>query len=166
MEKFSNLVTAFAALALIVAAGFYVDSRLDDRQVARYVPTPVRVGQNMNLPQTLGRTSLVLELSSSCSHCVANVPLYRSLMAHPQIKSGAIQVIVVMISDNRQAARDFTTRAGLPEPAIVIKGNAFASFPIYLTPTLLFVNPQGVITDAWVGELRGQDIESFFAKVG
>jgi hypothetical protein len=123
--------------------------------------TPVRIGQLVNIPEVRGRATLLLELSPSCPHCVANEQLYKRLKDLPQIRSGRVQIVIAMASPDPEPAQVFVDRDSIPGRLIVANGADNFTFPFYVTPTLLLLDQEGKIVKMWVGELHGDSETAF-----
>ena len=130
LDKIANFLLIVACIMVIAVGVLYIHKEIKVRQLLARMPKPIKVGQTVKIPEAPGKTTLVLELSPTCPHCVANAPLYRQLSTLPQIREGKVQVIIAMAAIDQQAAQAFVDRDGIPGKLIVAKGadKFFVSF--------------------------------------
>ena len=150
---------------VLATGGLYISKEIKVRQFVAHMPKPITVGQSVKIAGVSGKTTLVLELSPTCPHCLANEPLYRQLSALPQIRDGNVQVVVAIATRDRQLAQAFVDRDGIPGFLIVADGGDKFPFYFYSTPTILLLDPNGVVVGVWIGELHGDEARKFVAKL-
>jgi len=167
LNRILNAACISACLMMIVVGGVFVDKQLAERRGRSFVPRPIAAGQTIKLPIPAGgKPTLLLELSPTCSHCIANEPLYRRLSAMPQIRSGKVHVIIAMANGDQKAAQAFVDRDGIPGFLVMVPATGEPPpFPFYSTPTILLVGPDGKINEVWIGELHGDAEEKLLAKL-
>ena len=159
-DKFVNAVFLIACLCVIVSGSMYVTKEVRMRR-AMASRQHIDVGQTLNVPEALGKTTLMMELSDTCPHCIANQPLYRELSALPQVSNGKVQVATVMTAKKQQDAQNFATRNGIPGKLLVGEPGHKFSFPLVATPTILMLDKTGKVLHKWVGELHGKNQQDF-----
>jgi|ERR1039458_3730814 hypothetical protein len=162
LNKIVDAILVAACLMVLVVGGVLVDRQIKLRQLFGRQAQQVKVGQTVKIT---GETTLVLELSPTCHFCLASEPLYRQLSALPQIRAGKVRVVVAMLAKDRQSAQAFVDRDGIPGKLIVAEATEKFPFPFVSTPTMFLVDPRGVVVDVWKGEMHGDRVQEFIAKL-
>lgn len=94
--------------------------------------------------------TVVMVLSTNCSHCEADLPFYRELatfLAAP----GCTQGLLAVFPNDEKEVEAFRTAHDFWPPSI--SGTPLATFGVSGTPTLMLVDSRGSIQRVWVGEL-------------
>jgi hypothetical protein len=165
LNKLINVLLVLSCSMVLVTGGVYLHNELISPPTVhlQVPPAALSVGKTLNIPQAAGKTTLVLGLSPTCPHCRANESIYRQLGGLPKIRSGKVQVLTVMIAKDQQSAQAFVDRDGIPGKLIVNTGSDKLSFPLYGTPTILLLSPEGKVLNVWDGELQGKEAKHFLA---
>jgi len=93
--------------------------------------------------------SILLFVSGDCSHCVRNLPVYRSLFEKARSKAHSAPALLGLFESEASRRKfvslgfDIPSRADLP----------FVNYRIPATPTVVVVDQSGNINTFWVGEL-------------
>jgi len=108
---------------------------------------------------TASPRTLVLAIQSSCHFCSESMAFYREIGRR---KSGAIRLVVVA-PDDPAAAKSYVAANGFTPDAIV--SSDLTAIGVSGTPTLLLVNPAGVIERVWMGKLSPAREKEVLAEV-
>jgi hypothetical protein len=120
------------------------------------------IGKKLNLQR--GGVSLatdntiILFLSTECGYCKASIPFYRSLAAEPH----HAPVFAAFIQPPSEGSHYLSSVNVHVDQ--VISPRSFVEY-MSATPTLMIVNREGVVTDAWVGYLQPSDQKDILRKV-
>jgi len=157
------------ALAVVVAAAALVKRTLFPGQGNPTLPR-ISAGERLSVPNVdwqQNQKSLVFFLKRDCPFCTSSAPFYRQLIADAakrNVKSLAI------LPNSIDDARKYLQYLELPVENI--QTGPLASYKISGTPTVLFVDSQGIVRSAWFGamperekEMRDKLIELFEAKL-
>lgn len=93
-------------------------------------------------------------LKKDCSFCTASAPFYRQLLEEASkrnVKSLAI------LPDSDQEAREYITYLKLPIDTI--QTGSLEPYKITGTPTVMFVDRQGIVRSVWFGAAREREKE-------
>lgn len=158
------------AVAVVVAAGVLVKRNLFPARVANPASLPrINAGEKLNVPNVdwqQNQKSLVFFLKKDCSFCTSSAPFYRQLLAEASkrnVKSLAI------LPDSDREAREYVKSLDLRIDTV--QTGSLASYKISGTPTVLFVDRQGIVRNVWFGaaperekEMRDKLFELFQAE--
>ncbi len=103
--------------------------------------------------------TLLLALSTTCHFCSESAPFYQRLMKERGGNTQLIAVLPQSINDGR----DYLNRLGVSVDDI--KQAPLSSIGVGATPTLIFVDSNGVVGDLWVGRLPNTEEASVINKV-
>lgn len=158
------------AVAVVVAAGVLVKRNLFPTRANPGNVPRINAGEKLAVPHVdweQNKKSLVFFLKKDCVFCTSSAPFYRQLLeeaAKRNVKSLAI------LPDLDQEAREYLKYLKLPID-IVQTGSSLEPYKITGTPTVLFVDRQGIVRSVWFGaareherEMRDKLIELFEAK--
>ncbi|MCI0662212.1 MAG: hypothetical protein L0220_14170 [Acidobacteria bacterium] len=110
------------------------------------------VGKAISLPDTdwkINNQTLILVLSTGCRYCTESAPFYKQL-AQQRAKQSNIQLIAVL-PQPVDAGRIYLSDLGIAVDDV--KQTPPNSLGVRGTPTLLLVNKEGIVTNAWEGKL-------------
>jgi peroxiredoxin len=145
------------ALAVVIAAGVLVKRSIFPRQPSPENRPRINAGEKLNVPNVdwaQNKKSLVFFLKKDCSFCTSSAPFYRQLLeeaAKRQVKSLAI------LPDSDQEAREYI--AYLKLPIDTVQTGSLEPYKITGTPTVLFVDRQGIVRNVWFGAAREREKE-------
>lgn len=94
--------------------------------------------------------TLVLGLRKGCHFCEDSAPFYQRLLAQ-QPPEGSNSAIVGVFPDAADAVKDVVQSEGLGMQALA--GVPLERLKIDATPTVLLVDRNGTVTNAWIGML-------------
>ena len=139
-------------LVAVVVIGAIVKTYLLGANAPPGPVQPSLVGARVNVPEVdwrrNGRT-LLLILQKGCHFCDESAPFYRRL-AHDAAGGGSPRLVAVLpqkAEEARQYLRD------LDVPVEDVRQVPMRELGVKLTPTLILVNGEGVVTDSWFGRL-------------
>ena len=157
------------ALAVVIAAGVLVKRSIFPRQPSPENRPRINAGENLNVPNVdwaQNKKSLVFFLKKDCSFCTSSAPFYRQLLAEASKRS--VKSLAIL-PDSDQEAREYITYLKLPIDTV--QTGSLEPYKITGTPTVLFVDRQGIVRNVWFGaarerekEMRDQLVELFDAK--
>ena len=156
------------ALAVVVAAAALVKRTFYPGQGNPNLPR-ISAGERLNIPDVnweQNKKSLVFFLKKDCPYCTSSAPFYRQLLEEASkrnVKSLAI------LPNSVDEARKYLQYLELPIENV--QTGLLASYKISGTPTVLFVDSQGIVRSAWFGaaperekEMPDQLVALFDAK--
>ena len=91
--------------------------------------------------------SLVMVLRSDCVFCRDSMPFYRRLVAADR---GDAQIVVAAPPYDTNISDYLASESVVPDSVVLVAADAL---PVRGTPTLMIADRDGVVTDAWVGQL-------------
>jgi redoxin len=109
------------------------------------------LGKKISLPDTNFETNgqtLVLALSTGCHFCTESAPFYKELIQKRASKNVRLLAVFPQPVD---AGRGYLTNLGIAVDDV--KQAQLNSIGVQGTPTLLLINKDGVVKDAWIGKL-------------
>lgn len=113
---------------------------------------PSLVGAKVAVPdvnwRANGRT-LVLVLQKGCHFCADSAPFYQRL-ARGVAEGGSVRLVAVFPQQVKEARQYLR---GLEVPIEDVRQMQVGELGVKLTPTLILVNSEGIVTDSWFGRL-------------
>src|SRR5262249_38228526 len=109
-------------------------------------------GKKISLPNMDWRRNdrtLIFVLSSGCRFCAESASFYKELV-QKCVKQGNIQIVAVL-PQPVDAGRKYLSDLGIPVDDV--RQLPPSSIGVRGVPTLLLVNKEGIVTDAWRGKL-------------
>lgn len=157
LDRVTNVATLMACLAVCFAVG---------RQYVwpRNAPPPVsgpalpynsgdRLQELSKVNFAAAPQTVVLFVKSTCHFCEMSMPFYQALSDSALRKNGAFRFVVVS-SDAPAVTRDYLGqhKVGVDEIVSVTPGKT----KVHGTPTLLVVDRNATVVNAWIGLLRNE----------
>jgi len=146
LETIANVIVIVFA---VVVGAFFVKDRLSTNAPE---PNTVKAGDKLaNLDGwdwSAHEQTLVLGLRKGCHFCEDSAPFYQRLAAQPQ-QGGT--TIVAVFPDTADVVKEVVQLEGLRIHALA--GVPLEKLKIDATPTLLLVDRNGKVVDAWIGML-------------
>lgn len=99
------------------------------------------------------RKTLVLAIRRGCHFCEASLPFYRKLISLENADKLRAHVIAIL-PDNRESGSAFLYHEGIQVDGIF--DQPLGNLKISGTPTLLLVDSNGRVAQAWVGQLTAE----------
>ncbi len=157
LEKITNIVVI---LAIIIVTGIIVKKYLFD---SNEPVQKIEIGQKFDIPDVNwkqnGKT-IMLAVKQDCSHCTTSAAFFRQIV--DEASKNSIKVEVVS-SDSKEDSKNYL--AGLDISIqnvhqISLRKNGFVG-----TPTLVFVNQDGIVKDMWVGRIDSENSATVLNKL-
>lgn len=166
MEKFRKIVETTTNIAIVIVAGTLLTFLFRggfDRKDTESLQT-IKPGQRVTLPSSFqpGSRTLILVLSNSCHFCTESAPFYQEIQEKTASRRDVrlVAVLPQAISEGKA----YLEQLGIaPVEAL---STPLSSIPVRATPTLVLVNPSGVVTDVWVGKLEPARQKDVVSKLG
>jgi hypothetical protein len=146
LEYLTNV--AVIAMALVVIATYF--NRQHPKSPNEGAPS-LR-GSHIDLSTfdtSPAKLNVVLALSTTCHFCEQNIDLYRDLS---NVITGSGTRLLAVFPQGKAEASHYLDQHGIRVDGL--RSGALSDYRITLTPTILFVDASGKVTDAWVGELE------------
>src|SRR5689334_16163423 len=144
-----NIVIAFALVAVAAAV------------IRRYVfpshpenPPRIAKGDRLEVPNVnweQNEKTLVFFLMKDCHYCQSSAPFYRQLLADASEQK--VKVLAILPNSVKEA-KEYVQLLELPINNI--QTGSLASYKIPGSPSVLFVNKQGIVKSAWLGAAEGR----------
>lgn len=137
------------AVAVVVAAGVLVK-----RNLFSHPPNPgsvprINAGEKLDVPNIdweQNKKSLVFFLKKDCVFCTSSAPFYRQLIGEASKRN--VKTLAILPDPDREA-REYVKSLELPLDTV--QTGSLASYKISGTPTVLFVDRQGIVRNVWFG---------------
>jgi hypothetical protein len=112
-----------------------------------------RIGVLPGVDFSQTKRTLVLFIRTTCPYCVKSMPFYHALVE--QVRSrGAKARLVIVGPEHESELRTFLASHDVSVDDVVSSPSAGSRIPG--TPTLVLVDPKGIVLDQWVGVLPGE----------
>jgi len=153
-----------AVCVLILAQAVRSSNALPAPAVGNPTP-PARIAAGDRLEPIAGvdltasPRTLVMAIQSSCHFCSESMAFYTELSR----RKGASTRLVVVAPDDPATAKQYVTSHGFSPDAIATSD--LPGMKVAGTPTLLLVNPSGVIERVWMGKLTAAREKEVLAEV-
>lgn len=159
LEIYANI--AIIVVAVLIGLAFVKSYVLADRAQ----PQPRNpVGTKVSLPgidwAKNGQTMLLV-LQKGCHFCSESAPFYRQLVKETA-DNGKVQLIALLPQEVDES-RSYLSELGVTVQEV--KQTPLNSLGVTGTPTLLLVNGEGVVTNAWKGKLPVEKESEVLAKL-
>lgn len=153
IELGANIVIA---VAIVVVAAVVVK---------RYAFPPVNPGslpritkgERLSVPNVnweLNKKSLVFFLLKDCKYCEASAPLYRQLIEEASKRN--VKLLAILPNSIAEGTK-YVQSLGLPIENV--QTGSLSSYKIPGTPSVLFVDRQGIVKSVWIGAVPGREKE-------
>jgi len=136
------------AIAIVVVAGVLVKRQLFSASRPTNAPR-INAGEKINAPNVdwaQNQKSLVFFLQKGCVYCTQAAPFYRQIIADATNRK---VVSLAILPNPEEEARQYLQSLDLPIQNVRI--GPLDSYKIHGTPTMLFVNRDGIVTNVWFG---------------
>ena len=146
-----NLLRQLAiALAVLVVAGVLLKRTVFPEHTNVAAVPRINPGERISIPNvdwSQNKKSLVFFLKKDCPYCTSSAPLYRQLIADASKRNVKC---VAVLPNSSEDARKYIQYLELPIENIQT-GLPLAPYKISGTPTVLFVDHEGIVRSAWIG---------------
>ena len=157
------------AVAVVVAAGVLVKRTVFPRQSNPSSFPRISAGERLNVPDIdwkQNKKSLVFFLKKDCPYCTTSAPFYRQLIEDASKRN--VKSVAILPNSIDEAHKYLQYLELLIED---VQTGPLSSYKISGTPTVLFVDSQGIVRSAWFGaqperekEMRDKLVELFESK--
>lgn len=137
------------AVAVVVAAGVLVKRNLFSHPANPESMPRINAGEKLNVPNIdweQNKKSLVFFLKKDCVFCTRSAPFYRQLIGEASKRN--VKTLAILPDSDREA-REYVKSLELPIDTV--QTGSLASYKISGTPTVLFVDRQGIVRNVWFG---------------
>jgi peroxiredoxin len=138
------------AIAVVVVAGVLVKRYLFQQPVSPGNRAPqITTGERLTVPNVdweQNRKSLVFFLKKDCVYCTSSAPFYRQLIEEASKRN--VKCLAIL-PDSIEEAREYVKSLDLPIDNV--QAGMLPSYKVSVTPTVLFVDHQGIVKSVWVG---------------
>lgn len=158
------------AIAVLAVAGVVVKRYLFPQQVNPGSLPRITKGERLNVPNVdwqQNKKSLVFFLMKDCKYCKSSAPFYRQLIEEAAKRNVKwLAVLPNSVEESRQYLQE------LDLPIEDVQTGSLSSYKIPGTPSVLFVDRQGIVKSVWIGvdpgrekEMRNELILLFDSKI-
>lgn len=157
--NFETIVNISIIIAVIVVTGIIVKRYFFD---SNEPIQKIEVGNAIYLPNIdwkSNQKTVILALNENCSHCTESAPYLRQLLS--LFAKGEIKFEVVT-KDTKEVSQEYLKKLGLATQQthqISLRKYGFSG-----TPTILFIDQNGLLKDMWVGRISEKNIEKVTNK--
>lgn len=146
------------AIGIIVVAGLLVKQHFFPASTGFAKATQISAGEKLSVPNIdweQNKKSLVFFLQKGCRYCDASAHFYQQLIADADSKGvQSLAILPNSIEDARQYLES------LQLPVKNVQTGSLASYKIHGTPTVLFVDRDGIVKSVWYGAMLGPEQET------
>lgn len=150
LEVMANVTVILVALSV---GGVVLARYASSYHAPRSVAAGDRLANLPGLDWSQHRRTLVLALNTGCHFCEDSVPFYQKL-AQAQRPGASDPELVAVFPNEPEAVRQFIERDNLSLRSM--SGVPFEKIGVEATPTLILVNREGKVEQAWVGLLTSR----------
>jgi hypothetical protein len=146
LEVIANISVIVASVVLVIFLGY----QTWERHKAAGGPAKRLIGTTLHLPGVdfaSRRKTLVIAISTSCRFCEDSVPFYRKLAENTNVQTHLVAVL-----PQPQAVAQSYVRNSIATSIQTISA-PLNSIGVNSTPTLLLVDADGKVKNAWLGKL-------------
>jgi len=150
-------VTNVAVIIVAILSAVSLTKYLRSENTGRRAEPGITVGESIPLQGIDWRTSngtLIMALATTCHFCTDSAPFYRRLTT--ELSSRGVRTIAVLPQIPADANEYL---AKLDVHVTDVRQESFRDLNVRGTPTLIFVDPTGVVRRVWVGRLGPQEEE-------
>ena len=166
LEVGAQIVIAVAVLAV---AGVVIKRYLSPRQVSPASLPRITKGEQLNVPGVdweQNKKSLVFFLMKDCKYCKSSAPFYHQLIEDASKRN--VKWLAILPSSVEEGSKYVQS---LELPIENVQTGSLSSYKIPGTPSVLFVDKQGIVKSVWIGgdpgrekEMRDELVALFDAK--
>jgi thiol-disulfide isomerase/thioredoxin len=137
--------TQLLLLALVIAA-CHRRTRVPDGDITASLTLPA-LGDPLETTSLLGKPTLVVFVSPTCPHCVAELPL-----AQGAARASDANIVAVFVVGKRENATGVVQATKFTGPALIDDGTLRRRYDVTSVPYTLVLRPDGSASDAFVGK--------------
>jgi hypothetical protein len=148
------------AIAVLVVAGVVVKRFLFARpanHTSLAQQEQMLMGTRMNVPNTdweQNQKTIVFFLQKDCVYCKMSAPFYRQLIEEASKRSlKSLAILPNSVEEGRKYVQS------LELPIENVQTGSLSSYNVSVTPTVLFVDNQGLVKGVWMGAAPSREKE-------
>lgn len=163
-----SIITAAALLCVVLMKSYVIQTPVSRAPVRQSAENPagarrgIKRGDAVALPgidwRKNGKTLLVV-LSTTCHFCTQSGPFYQRL-----VKEHGDARLVALVPQTADEGQSYLKR--LKVDIDDVRQASLERLGVSGTPTLVFVDANGVVADAWVGALTPDNEEAVMSRLG
>jgi len=145
------------AIAVLVVSGVLVKRLLFPRPPNAANMPRISVGERLNVSGADWKQngkSLVFFLNKDCHYCTTSAPFYRQLIE--EVRNRNVKALAILPNPIEEA-KAYVRSVDLPIEDI--RSGLLSSYNISGTPTVVFVNSEGIVRRVWFGAATGHEME-------
>lgn len=145
------------AIAIVVVAGVVVKRSLFPRQVSPASLPRITIGERLNVPNVdwdQNKKSIVFFLMKDCKYCKSSAPFYRQLIEDASKRN--VKSLAILPSSVEEGSKYVQS---LELPIENVQTGSLSSYKIPGTPSVLFVDKEGIVKSVWIGADPGRERE-------
>ena len=153
MSRLEKTAAAAMAVSFLLLAGVTTRSFVLSRRPDPATVPLVKIGEAVKLPGVspgAARLTFVIVLSSQCTYCLHDLPVYRRLSA-ARSSSGGMLHLVAVLPEKASTAAEFLGSSGVSTDNVL--SMAPVDLGVQMLPTLLLLDENGQLKRYWVGEM-------------
>ena len=149
IPRIADAITILAGVAVLVLLVIHVsgDAPIDPTETLGRLESEI-VGRRINGAELAPSRTLVMALRSDCVFCQESMPFYRRLLERDR---AGVRIVVAAPRDDTGIGDYLESEGTKPDSIVFVEPDAL---PVSGTPTLLYVDDEGLITHAWIGLLN------------
>lgn len=147
LDSIANIAVIVASVVLLVYLG---SSWYASRNSPRPPDARALIGSTIHLPGVnlaLGSKTLLIAISPNCRYCRESEPFYRQLAKIPGLQTHLIAVVPVPLAEGKSYVNSSI------DSSLEVVSDPLSEIHVQNTPTLLLVDGQGRVKNAWIGKL-------------
>jgi peroxiredoxin len=157
------------AIAVVIAAGALVKRTFFSASGSSNLPR-INAGERLNIANVdwaKNQKSLVFFLKKDCQYCSSSAPFYRQLIDDANKRNVKCLAVFPNTPDEAHKYLQY-----IDLPIENVQTGSLAAYKVTGTPTVLFVDSQGIVRSTWFGaapereqEMRDKLVQLFDAKM-
>jgi rhodanese-related sulfurtransferase/peroxiredoxin len=155
-EKIANIVVI---VAIMIVTGVIVKKYLFD---SNEPIQKLEVGQKVSLPDIDWKQNktMILATRRDCPHCKSSTTFFRQIIEQANKQNIKVEVVS---SDSQEDSTGYLTEINLS--TLKTHQLSLNKHGFFGTPTLLFVNQDGIVKDMWVGAVNSDNLNMVINKL-
>lgn len=158
LEFVAHILIIIVALLVI---GLFVQRYIGPAPQNQAIHKTPTIGKKISLNDfnwSSSKNNVLLVMQEGCPYCEASMDFYKTLIQRSQGKD--VRIMAIFPPDNKGVDKYLSDRG---VSGIEVKQVQFDSLEVEGTPTIIFANEQGEITNAWRGKLSASKEAEVFS---
>ena len=144
-RRWTQLLLLVLLLALAISA-CHRRARVPEGDIASSLTLPA-LGDPLETSSLLGKPTLVVFVSPTCPHCIAELPL-----AQDAARASDANIVAVFVVGKRENAAGVVQTTKFTGPVLVDDGTLRRRYEVKSVPYTLILRPDGHANDAFLGK--------------